>query len=65
MSHNEDLVETKEMEYAGRTNIFAADFQVPEVAKDYEVLKLGVTAADADAVNFGHHQRTIKLLPRS
>ncbi len=49
--------------YAGRVNVFEADFTVPDVAKDYEVLDVRVTAAQAPAGNFGYQRRTYKLTP--
>lgn len=51
------------MTYAGRTNVFEVDLQVPPVGRDYEVLRIQVLASDAPAVNFGRHERTFKLIP--
>ncbi len=61
--HNLQLVDRFPLEYAGRTNVFHGDFTVPAVGKDYEVLEVRVTAAQANAANFGFQRRTYKLTP--
>ena len=49
--------------YAGRPNVFDGHFRVPKVQKDYEVLRVVVSASQAETPNFGSHQSTFKLIP--
>ncbi|MBI4445628.1 MAG: hypothetical protein HY645_06925 [Acidobacteria bacterium] len=61
--HQGRQIENLDLSYAGQTNVFAARFNVPVVAKDYEVLDVVVTASQSDAPNYGVHRRTFKLTP--
>ncbi len=61
--HQDRPIREIALRYAGRTNVFASEFAVPEVRVDYETLRVRVIAAQADAINFGLHERTFKLLP--
>ena len=62
-SHNDQLVGDLELHYAGRANIFEGHWVVPEVQKDYEVVRVRVTASQPEVTNFGVHERTFKLIP--
>ena len=61
--HGETQTEDLALQYAGRTNVFAAQCRIPAVSTDYEVLSVTVTAAQPATANFGVHQRTFKLKP--
>ena len=49
--------------YAGRTNVFAGDFDLGVVGRDYEVLSILVTAAQPETANFGAGRMSLKLTP--
>ena len=49
--------------YAGQVNVFEGGFSIGEVAKNYEVLKIRVTASEAAALNFGCQEHTYRLEP--
>lgn len=51
------------LRYAGQVNVFEGSFALGEVAKNYEVLRIRVTASDAPALNFGCQERTFRLEP--
>lgn len=61
--HNERLIADMTLPYSGQPNVFEASFELGEVAKNYEVLSLQVTASQSDVVNFGSHRLNVKLLP--
>lgn len=63
MLHNRQPIARFQLEYAGRTNVYHGDFEVPPVGKDYEVLEVRVSASQPKAGNFGFHRRTYKLTP--
>lgn len=43
--------------------MFAGHFRTPRAQMDYEVLRVVVSASQADTANFGSHQSTFKLIP--
>jgi len=49
--------------YSGQVNVFEGSFQLGEVQKNYEVLRIRVTASEAAALNFGSQERSYKLEP--
>ncbi len=61
--HQDRRIHYVALAYAGRTNVFHASLKVPPVQKDYEVLKVVVTASRKEAVNFGMHEKTWQLKP--
>ena len=61
--HNDELLDEMILRYAGRTNVFEGRFRIPKVQKDYEVLRVVVSASQAAMPNFGSHQSTFKLVP--
>ena len=61
--HGGQLIADLILGYAGRTNVFAGDFDLGEVEKDYEVLSILVTAAQPETANFGAGQMNVKLTP--
>ncbi|HSR69061.1 MAG TPA: hypothetical protein VLU25_14080 [Acidobacteriota bacterium] len=63
IEHQDRLVREMPLTYAGRKNVFEGRFKVPEVEKDYEVLSITVTAAQASVGNFGADRKTYKLTP--
>jgi len=61
--HGDRLVFDRTLTYAGRTNVFAGEFDVGTVERDYEVLSIVVTAAQAETANFGRGRISLKLTP--
>ena len=61
--HNDRLIADLTLTYAGRTNVFGGDFDLGGVEKDYDVLSILVTAAQATTANFGAGRVNLKLTP--
>ena len=61
--HQDQPIDHLILAYAGRTNVFQTSLKVPPVEKDYEVLKVVVTASQKEVVNFGMHEKTWQLKP--
>ncbi len=61
--HNDRLIADLTLTYAGRTNVFGGDFDLGRVEKDYEVLSILVTAAQATTANYGAGRVNLKLTP--
>ena len=61
--HNGQLLADLILTYAGRTNVFGGHFDLGEVEKNYEVLSILVTAAQAETANFGAGRMNLKLTP--
>ncbi len=63
VSHNDRQIADLNLRYAGRTNVFSGEFELGLVEKDYEVLSILVTAAEAATANLGAHRVNVKLAP--
>ena len=61
--HSGQVIADLNLAYAGRTNVFAGDFDLGAVEKDYEVLSILVTAAQGETANFGAGRINVKLTP--
>ena len=61
--HGDRRVADQTLVYAGRTNVFAGEFQLGTVERNYEVLSIVVTAVQAEAANFGYGRISLKLTP--
>ena len=61
--HNDKPLDEILLRYAGRTSVFDGHFRMPPVQKDYEVLRVVVSASQGETPNFGSHQATFKLVP--